>query len=81
MNRNWKTKYEQFKHEVVMSWISEIKNPNEFSSEELQLPEEQMTQKGHKWDTPKQTVWRLMQTQGAESCCSWEGKEESCKTV
>jgi hypothetical protein len=62
LDRNWKTKYEKFMHEVVMSWISEIKIPTESSTEELQLSEKQPTPKGHKCDTPKQTVWGLVQT-------------------
>ena len=40
--------YKNFLHEVAMSWIAAIQNPNRSSSDELQWPERQPTPKGPK---------------------------------
>ena len=39
-------------HEVGSSWISEVHNRSESSSDDLQLPEKQATPRGPKQDTP-----------------------------
>jgi len=38
--RTLNTKYKNFLHEVGRSWISEVQNRSESSSDDLQLPEE-----------------------------------------
>jgi hypothetical protein len=51
LNTN-KIKYKNFQHEVGRSWISEVQNRSESSSDELQLPEKQTTPRGPKQDPP-----------------------------
>jgi len=50
LNTNKKVKYKNFLHEVGRSWISEIQNQSESSSDDLQLPEKQTTPRGPKQD-------------------------------
>jgi len=50
-------KYKNFLHEVGWSWISEVQNRSESSSDELQLPEKQTTPKGPKQDPPGRLSW------------------------
>ena len=47
-----KLKYKNFLQEVGRSWISEVQNRSESSSDELQLPEKPTTSKGPKQDLP-----------------------------
>jgi hypothetical protein len=47
-----KIKYKNFLHEVGRPWISEVQNQSESSSDEIQLPENQKTQRGPKQDQP-----------------------------
>jgi hypothetical protein len=49
LNTN-KVKYKNFLHEVERSWISEVQNRSEYSSDDLQLPEKQTTRRGPKND-------------------------------
>jgi hypothetical protein len=51
MNKN-------FLQEVASSQISEVQNPDEFSSDKLQLPEMQPTPRGPN-RTPRQTLWEF----------------------
>jgi hypothetical protein len=51
LNTN-KIKYKNLLHEVGRSWISEVHNGSESSSDDLQLPEMQTTPKGPKQDPP-----------------------------
>jgi hypothetical protein len=46
LNTNKKVKYKNFLHEVGRSWISEVQNRSESSSDDLQLPEKQTVLKG-----------------------------------
>jgi len=50
LKTNKKVKYTNFLHELGRSWISEIQNRSESSSEVLQLPEKQTTARGPKLD-------------------------------
>jgi len=52
LNTNKKVKYKNFLLEVGRSWISEVQNQSEFSSDELQLPGKQTTPRGPKQDLP-----------------------------
>ena len=52
LNTNKNIKYKNFLHEVGRSWISEVQNQSESSSDNLQLPEKQTTPKGPKQDPP-----------------------------
>jgi len=72
LNTN-KVKYKNFLHELERSWISEVQNRSESSSDDLQLPE-----KGPKQDLPGDfRIHKLEKTVGGR-----EGKKEvSCKTV
>jgi hypothetical protein len=47
-----KGKNKNFVHEVGRSWISEVQNRSESSSDELQLSEKQTTPRGPKQDPP-----------------------------
>ena len=51
-NTNKKVKYKNFLHEVGRSWVSEVQNISESSSDDLQLPEKQTTPSGAKQDQP-----------------------------
>jgi hypothetical protein len=51
LNTN-KIKYNNFLHEVGRSWISEVQNGSENSSDELHLPGKQTTPRGSKKDPP-----------------------------
>jgi hypothetical protein len=44
--------YKNFLQEVASSQISEFQNPNELSSDELQMPEKQPSPRGTKQDSP-----------------------------
>jgi len=52
LNTNKKVKYKNFLLEVGRSWISEVQNQSESSSDGLQLPEKQTTPRGPKQDLP-----------------------------
>jgi len=52
LNTKRKAKYKNFLQEVGRSWISEVQNRSESSSDELQLPEKPTTSKGPKQDLP-----------------------------
>jgi len=52
LNTIKKVTYKNFLHKVARSWISEVQNRNESSSDERQLPEKQTTQSGPKQDPP-----------------------------
>jgi hypothetical protein len=52
LNTNKKVKYKNFLHVVGRSWISEVQNRSESSSDDLQLPEKQTTPRGPKKDQP-----------------------------
>ena len=47
-----KVKYKNILHEVGRSWISEVQNRSESSSDDLQLPEKQTSSRGPKQDPP-----------------------------
>ena len=51
LNTN-RVKYKNFLHEVGRSWISEVQNQSESSSDDLQLPEKKTTLTGPKEDLP-----------------------------
>ena len=51
-NTNKRVKYKNFLHKIGRSWISEVQNRSESSSEELQLPQKQTTPRGPKQDLP-----------------------------
>jgi hypothetical protein len=67
-------------HKVGRSWISEIQNPTESSSDEMQWPEKQPTP-GGPIRTPRLTLRGFQQTHTGQKCCSWGGQEVSCKTM
>ena len=52
LNTKKKVKYKDFLHEVGRSWVSEVQNQSESSSNDLQLPEKQTTPRGPKQDPP-----------------------------
>jgi len=52
LNTDKKVKYKNFLHEVGRSWISEVQNISEYSSDDLQLPEKQTTPRVPKQDLP-----------------------------
>jgi len=52
LNTKTKVKYMNFLHEVGRSWISEVQNQSESSSDDLHLPEKRTTPKGPKQDLP-----------------------------
>jgi hypothetical protein len=52
-----KTFYKIFLHEVARSLISAVQNPSEFSSDELQWPQKQLTPRGPKQQPPGR-LWR-----------------------
>ena len=52
LNTNKKVKYKNFLHEVGRSWISEVQDRSESSSDDLQLLEKQTTPRGPKQDPP-----------------------------
>jgi len=52
LNTNKKVKYKNFLHEVGTSWISEVQNRSESSSDALRLPKKQTTPRGPKQDPP-----------------------------
>ena len=52
LNTNKKVKYKNFLHEVGRSWISEVQNRSESSSDDPQLPEKQTTLREPKQDLP-----------------------------
>jgi len=52
LNTNKKVKYKNSLHELGRSWISEVQNQSESSSDDPQLPEKQTTPKGPKQDPP-----------------------------
>jgi len=45
-------KYKNFLHKVGRSWILEVQNRSESNSDDLQLPEKQITPRGPKQDPP-----------------------------
>jgi len=45
-------RYKNFLHEVGRSWLSEVQNRSESSSDDLQLPEKHTTLRGPKQDLP-----------------------------
>ena len=47
-----KSEVQDFLHEVGRSWISEVRNRSESNSDDLQLPEKQITPRGPKQDPP-----------------------------
>jgi hypothetical protein len=51
-NTKYKVKHKNFLHKVGRSWITEVQNKNESSSDDLQLPEKQSTQTGPKQNLP-----------------------------
>ena len=52
LNMNKKVMYKNFLHEVGRSWISEVQNRRESSSDDLQLSEKQTTPRGPSQDPP-----------------------------
>ena len=52
LNTNKRAEYKNFLHEVGRSWISEVRNRSESSSDDLQLSEKQTTPRGPKQDLP-----------------------------
>ena len=52
LNTNKKVKYKNSLHEVGRSWISKVQNLSESNSDDLQLPEKQITPRGPKQDSP-----------------------------
>ena len=69
-----KLKYENFLHEVGRSWISEIQNRSESSSDELQLPENQTTPRGPKQDLPGRLSGNFRMFNIEKIVCVGEGK-------
>jgi hypothetical protein len=66
LNRNRKTKYKKFLHELVTLWILETNNPTVCGSDKLQQAEKESTPKGPKQDPPRtlaninwRTLWLL----------------------
>ena len=51
LNAN-KVEYKNFLRKVGQSWISEVRNRSESNSDDLQLPEKQITPRGSKQDLP-----------------------------
>jgi len=52
LNTNRKVKYKNFLHEVGRSWISEVQNRSESSSDDLQWLEKKITPRGPKQEMP-----------------------------
>ena len=52
LNTNRKVKYKNFLHEVGRSWISEVQNLSESSSDDLQLPAKPTAPRGPKHNLP-----------------------------
>ena len=79
---NKKVKYKNFLHEAGKSWISEVQNRSESTSEDLQLPEKQTTPKGPKQDPPGRLSGDF-RIHKLEKNCWWFGgkKEVPSKTV
>jgi hypothetical protein len=74
-------KYENFLQEVALSWISDVQNPNESSSDVFQRPENQPTPRGPKQDTPGRLAGEFSKHKLDKKFCWWEGQEVSCKLV
>jgi len=82
LNTNKKVKYKNFLHELGRSWISEIQNRSESSSDDLQLPEKQTTPRGPKQDPPGRLSGNFRICKLEKIVGGGEGKKEvSCKTV
>ena len=76
LNTNKKVKYKNILHEVGRSWISEVRNRSESSSDDLQLSEKQTTPRGPKENPPGRLsgdfrIHKLEKIVGSE-----EGKKE-----
>jgi hypothetical protein len=52
LNKNKKVKYKNSLHQGGRSWVSEVQNLRESSSDDLQLPEKQTTPRVPKQDLP-----------------------------
>ena len=74
LNTDKKLKYENFLHEVGRSWISEIQNRSESSSDELQLPENQTTPRGPKHDLPGRLSGNFRMFNIEKIVCVGDGK-------
>ena len=81
LNTNIKVKYKNFLREVGRSWISEVQNQSESSSDDLQLPEKQTTPRGPKQDLPDRLSGDFKIHKLEKIVGGGDGKEVSCKTV
>ena len=76
LNTNKEVKYKNFLHEVGRSWISEVQNRSESSSDDLQLPERQTTPRGPKQDLPGRLSGDFRIHKLEKIFGGWEGKRK-----
>ena len=76
LNTNKKLKYKNFLHEVGRSWISEVQNRSESSSDDLQWPEKKITPRGPKQKIPGRLSGDFRIHKHEKIVAGGEGKKE-----
>lgn len=68
-------KRENFLQEVAISWISDVQNPNESSSDVFQRPGNQPTPKGPKQETPRRLAKEFSKHKLDKTFAGGKGKQ------